>query len=241
MFFHANIEILTWESDFFNRKTAKLNFLPNAPTISLSQLDEYDIIKAKVTTGNTKLIDAMTTIGFFLIEGEIDFCLNVAGRVKNKSLELSVADEKDIEELKSIAATAFLHSRFRSPWYRLEDNIRFYSFWIEKAVKGTFDDICLLLKGVQGDIHGFVTIKKLSSKKEARIGLLATAAPYQRKGIGKQLITISRQWSEQKGVDRLRIATQISNISAIRLYSKMGAQIERTDYWLYRGRHDPIQ
>lgn len=179
-------------------------------------------------------------MGFWLVEGEVDFCLNIASRVKNHSLGIAVAVVKDIELLKSIAATAFSHSRFRTPWYRLADNARFYSIWLEKAVKGTFDDVCLLVKNVQGEIQGFVTVRKLAVEKEARIGLLATAPAHQGKGVGKQLLTAACQWCEQQGIEQLRIATQISNIVAMRLYTQMGARIESTAYWLYRGRHDPI-
>lgn len=240
MSIHANIEVLSWESDFFKRKTAKLHFAPDAPIVSLAQLTNYDLVQAKIATANTELIDAMLTMGFWLVESEIDFCLNIVSRIKNHSAELVVAAEKDIELLKTIAATAFSHSRFRPPWYQLVDNARFYSVWLEKAVKGFFDDCCLLVKNVQGDIQGFVTVRKLAVEKEARIGLLATAPAHQGKGVGKQLIIAACQWCEQQGVEQLRIATQISNIGAMRLYSQMGAQIESTAYWLYRGRHDPI-
>ncbi|WGO83736.1 dTDP-4-amino-4,6-dideoxy-D-galactose acyltransferase [Arsenophonus apicola] len=237
---HANIEILSWESDFFKRKTAKLHFAPDAPVVSLAQLADYDIVQAKIATANTKRIDGMLAMGFWLVEGEVDFCLNIASRIKNHSSELAVAAEKDIKLLKSIAATAFSHSRFRHPWYQLADNARFYSIWLEKAVKGSFDDVCLLVKNVQGEIQGFVTVRKLAVEKEARIGLLATAPAHQGKGVGKQLLTAACQWCEQQGIERLRIATQISNIVAMRLYTQMGARIESTAYWLYRGRHDPI-
>nr|WP_238334245.1 GNAT family N-acetyltransferase [Arsenophonus endosymbiont of Bemisia tabaci] len=67
------------------------------------------------------------------------------------------------------------------------------------------------------------------------MGLLATAPAHQGKEVGKQLLAAAYQWCEQEGVERLRIATQISNIFAMRLYSQMGAQIESTAYWLYRG------
>ncbi|MGP1930749.1 MAG: dTDP-4-amino-4,6-dideoxy-D-galactose acyltransferase [Arsenophonus sp. ET-YP4-MAG3] len=240
MFVHANIKKLNWESNFFKRKIAKLDFSPNAPIILLSQLVDYNIVQAKISTDNTKLIDRMMTMGFLLVEGEINFCLNITNIIKKYNLTINIAVERDIKELKNIAITAFLHSRFRAPWYRLIDNARFYSLWIEKTVKGTFDDVCLLVRGIQGDIYGFVTIKKLSIEKEARIGLLATVLAHQKKGIGKQLIITACQWCAQQGRKKLRIATQISNINAMRLYSKMGAQIKSTDYWLYRGQHDSI-
>lgn len=59
MSIHANIEILSWESDFFKRKTAKLHFTPDAPVVSLDQLADYDIVQAKIATADTELIDAV--------------------------------------------------------------------------------------------------------------------------------------------------------------------------------------
>lgn len=44
----------------------------------------------------------------------------------------------------------------------------------------------------------------------------------------------------QQGMQRLRVATQVGNIAALRLYQRQGAVIESTAYWLYRGRHDSI-
>ncbi|MFP3014194.1 MAG: dTDP-4-amino-4,6-dideoxy-D-galactose acyltransferase [Arsenophonus sp.] len=240
MYIHANIEILNWESNFFNCKTAKLHFASDAPLISLTQLSSYDIVQAKIASNNAKLIDTMATMGFLFVEGEIDFCLRIDDVVKNHGLDLVLAVKNDIEALKNIAGSAFLHSRFRSPWYRLVDNSRFYSVWVEKAVKGTFDNVCLLSKGMFGNIQGFITVRKLLAKRDARIGLMATSATNHRKEVGKQLIEAVCKWCCQQEIDKLRIATQISNIGAIRLYSQMGAQIERIDYWLYRGRHDSI-
>ncbi|MGP1923956.1 MAG: hypothetical protein ACTS73_03230 [Arsenophonus sp. NEOnobi-MAG3] len=61
------------------------------------------------------------------------------------------------------------------------DNTHFYSTWLEKAVKGIFDDLCLLINDREGNIHGFVSIRKLPIEKEARIGLLTTVLAHQRK------------------------------------------------------------
>ncbi|MFP3036526.1 MAG: dTDP-4-amino-4,6-dideoxy-D-galactose acyltransferase [Arsenophonus sp.] len=240
MFIHANIEILSWESIFFKRKIVKLDFKPNAPILSLSQLNNYDITQAKISVNNIKLINAMMFMQFSMIQGEINFSLDITSILENKNSTLTIAVEEDIEELKNIATTSFLHSRFCTPWYRSVDSARLYSFWVEKAVMGTFDNVCLLIKDIKGNIHGFVTVRKSLIVKEARIGLLATINNHQRKGIGKKLVTTACQWCSWNGVEKLRISTQINNFGAIRLYSQMGGKIEKTYYWLYRGSHDII-
>ncbi|CAA2929274.1 dTDP-fucosamine acetyltransferase [Arsenophonus endosymbiont of Bemisia tabaci Q2] len=64
MSIHANIEILSWESAFFKRKTAKLHFALDATIVSLDQLVDYDIVQAKIATADTKQIDAILAMGF---------------------------------------------------------------------------------------------------------------------------------------------------------------------------------
>ncbi len=58
------------------------------------------------------------------------------------------------------------------PRYAPDDSGRFYAQWIENAVKGTFDHVCLVFRTDGGLIQGFVSLRRLT-EHEARIGLLA--------------------------------------------------------------------
>jgi dTDP-4-amino-4,6-dideoxy-D-galactose acyltransferase len=242
---HANIEPLAWESEFFQCHSAKLIFSDLAPQLNPAELDAFTLVQAKVPTHRLDLIDSLGQLDFHLVEGEIDMSLavgikNVIG-TKNASYEADarryqqrVATPADIPLLRSVAASVFALSRFRVPWYDPQDSGRFYALWVEKAVLGTFDHQCLLVMDSLGQPAGFVTLRNLQDGS-ARIGLLAVFPAAQGKGIGLALMSAAKQWCHSLGLQRLWVATQMSNIAALRLYIRSGASIESTAYWLCRG------
>ncbi|MHA7844824.1 dTDP-4-amino-4,6-dideoxy-D-galactose acyltransferase [Serratia sp. D1N4] len=234
----ANIEPLGWESEFFHISSAKLHFDDAAPRLSDAELDAFALVQAKIPAQRLDLADALTEHGFQLVEGEVDLALVVG--TENASLSaVRTAIPDDIPVLRAAAASVFAASRFRAPWYGQQDSGRFYATWIEKAVLGTFDHQCLLVLGSDGQPEGFVSLRDIG-QQEARIGLLAIFPGAQGKGAGSRLMAAAIAWCQQRELQRLWVATQMSNIAALRLYQRHGAIIESTAYWFYRGLHDSI-
>ncbi|WP_369309101.1 dTDP-4-amino-4,6-dideoxy-D-galactose acyltransferase [Providencia rettgeri] len=242
----ASIDSLQWESNFFHRSTAKLNFSgDNRETVLAYQMDAYDIVQAKVAASETLLIDDLASMGFSFVEGEIDFALTIGTENAYLKAGLTAVDSivaaqvADVPLLQQAAASVFSNSRFRAPWYREGDSGRFYALWIEKAVLGTFDHTCLLVKDAAGRILGFVSLRHIDDAT-ARIGLLAKMPDAQGRGVGRKLMSAAFDWCVQHQKRQLNVATQISNVAALNLYSRSGAAIASTAYWLYRGQHDSI-
>lgn len=242
----ASIELLEWDSHYFGLSTARLDFTPDARLLTLPQLEQYALVQAKVPAQRLDLIDGLSALGFSLVEGEVDLSLRIGIEnayitCSNNSSEnvLIPAEQRDIPMLKEVAAKIFSLSRFRAPWYQSQDSGRFYATWVEKAVLGTFDHQCLLVNGDNGQPAGFVTLRDLGNS-EVRMGLLAVFPGNTGRGIGSKLMSVAQQWCQHHQIQRLRIATQTSNIAALRLYTRSGAFIENTAYWLYRGRNDSI-
>lgn len=238
---HATIDPLAWETEFFALNSAKLNFSATSPALAEDGLAAYALVQAKIPAHQTALADGLARLGFQLVEGEVDLVLNTGTEC---ALPLTVTPQAirsavpaDIPVLRAAAASVFTASRFRAPWYHSQDSGRFYAEWIEKAVLGTFDHQCLLALDDTGQPEGFVSLRELGDQ-EARIGLLAVFPGVAGKGIGSRLMAAAI--AECRSLQRLRVATQLGNIGALRLYQRQGAVIESTSYWLYRGRHDPI-
>lgn len=241
MYVHASIEPLAWETEFFALNSAKLNFSTIAPVLTEAELNTYALVQAKIPAHQTFWADGLAALGFQLVEGEVDLVLNIgteyASSQKAVPRAIRPAVPADIPALRAAAATVFTASRFRSPWYDVHDSGRFYAMWIEKAVLGTFDHQCLLALDESGRPEGFVSLRDIGGQ-EVRIGLLAAFPGASGKGIGARLMAAAM--AECQSLQRLRVATQIGNIAALRLYQRQGAAIESTSYWLYRGKHDPI-
>ena len=218
------LESLEWESAFFARPSAIVRLRDNAPALQDADFSAWQRVQAKIPADRADLLDALQQHGFRLVEGEVDLSVTVA---RYASPGAEIATEQDIPTLRKMAALAFAQSRFRAPWYAPDDSGRFYAQWIENAVKGTFDHVCLVFRTDGGQIQGFVSLRRLT-EHEARIGLLAG------RGMGEKLMQAALHWAEQQQVSTLRVATQMGNTAALNRYIASGASIDATASWLYR-------
>ncbi|MFV0262267.1 MAG: dTDP-4-amino-4,6-dideoxy-D-galactose acyltransferase [Kluyvera sp.] len=221
---HANIEPLTWENQFFGVNSAIVRFADDAPLLTAERLAGWSRVQAKIAAHQVAQLDALQALGFQLVEGEVDLALPVTSV---DCPQAQVAIESDIPALRALAAQAFALSRFRAPWYAPDASGRFYAQWIENAVKGTFDNQCLVFRDEHGAIRAFVSLRELSAS-DARIGLLAG------RGAGAQLMQAAIRWAYTRGLTTLRVATQAGNTAALQRYIHSGANVVSTAYWLYR-------
>ena len=221
---HGVLESLEWESTFFARPSAIVRWRENAPALQEADLSAWQRVQAKIPAERADLLDALQQQGFQLVEGEVDLSITLT---RHDASGAEIATEQDIPVLRQMAAQAFAQSRFRAPWYAPDDSGRFYAQWIENAVKGTFDHVCLIFRAANGQIQGFVSLRKLN-EREARIGLLAG------RGMGEKLMQAALHWAQLQQVETLRVATQVGNTAALKRYIASGANIDATAYWLYR-------
>lgn len=228
----GRLEYLQWESDFFSKPSAKLTLDSAAPLINRSDFAQYPLVQVKVPADQSETIDGLYHLGFRMVEGEIDFSLDLHD-AQAKPEEFQLATRHDLSRVSQLAGSAFQLSRFRAPWYQPHDSGRFYALWAEKAILGTFDTHCLTLNDDDGQLLGFVTLRAIEPKV-ARIGLLAVQPQFTGRGIGKQLIKVAESWCLAHGIGQLRVATQTGNIAALNLYRACGAVLSHSAYWLYR-------
>lgn len=221
---HGVLESLEWESAFFARPSAIVRWRENAPALQEVDFSAWQRVQAKIPADRADLLDALQQHGFQLVEGEVDLSITLT---RHDASGAEIATEQDIPVLRQMAARAFAQSRFRTPWYAPDDSGRFYAQWVENAVKGTFDHVCLIFRAANGQIQGFVSLRKLN-EREARIGLLAG------RGIGEKLMQAALHWAQLQQVETLRVATQVGNTAALKRYIASGANIDATAYWLYR-------
>ncbi|HGK7507497.1 TPA: dTDP-4-amino-4,6-dideoxy-D-galactose acyltransferase [Kluyvera cryocrescens] len=224
MLVRANIDPLTWENQFFNVNSAIVRLDDDALPLTVERLAGWSRVQVKIAAHQMAELDALQQLGFQLVEGEIDLALPVTSVARTQA---QVAVESDIPELRQLAAQAFALSRFRAPWYAPDASGRFYAQWIENAVKGTFDNQCLILRDDRQAIRAFISLRELNAH-DARIGLLAG------RGAGAELMQAAVRWAHTRGLSTLRVATQVGNTAALQRYIHSGANVVSTAYWLYR-------
>ncbi|MBA0036623.1 dTDP-4-amino-4,6-dideoxy-D-galactose acyltransferase [Pantoea sp. BIGb0393] len=225
----VNINPLTWENDFFGQNSARLTLDGDLPLAEALE-QPYALWQTKVPAERVEVIDALSQHGFQLVEGEADLAIGI--KLTERQTGVRIAREAQIPALRAAAAQAFSQSRFRAPWFDAADSGRFYAQWIENAVRGTFDNQCLVACNEQGALQGFVSMRELDG--DMRIGLLAVLPDAQGCGVGQRLLLAAADWGRVRQLAHLRVATQLSNLAAMRLYLRSGARLESTAYWFYR-------
>lgn len=214
----------------FDINSGLLSFGGEVP-VTEESLQSFDLVEAKVATQQTAEIDALTALGFRLVEGK---------RILSSASTAPAARRIFVLPARNISrfyvkppAKPSPTAAFARHWYKPGDSGRFYAQWVENGVNGAFDHQCLLALSPDGAIQGFVTLRELSDGS-ARIGLLATLPEAQGLGVGQRLTAAACDWSRARRLSRLHVATQLANLPALRLYQRCGGVIERTAYWFYR-------
>lgn len=225
----ATLKVLEWDSAFFGKKIGLL-VLGGSQKITDESLCGFDLIQAKVLGSDYVAIDILGHHGFRLAGSDADFCLLVKQTERQPGVR--IAKPSQIPVLRRLAAQLFVYSRYREPWFSVQQNQALYSQWVENAVLGSFDNLCLVVCAADGQIEGFVTLRLHSD--HGRIGLLGVLPTAQGKGRGLQLLRAAADCSRAQGCVELRIATQLSNLKAMRLYHRAGAELATIYHWFYR-------
>jgi len=231
----VSINPLAWESAFFGLTTSRLELDGELP-LDEALRQPASLWQIKVPADRFDVIDALCQRGFQLAEGEADLAMNIKHTERQPGIR--IARESQIDELRAAAAQVFVQSRFRAPWFAADASGRFYAQWIENAVRGTFDHQCLVASDASGALQGFISLRE--TEGDVRVGLLGVLPQAQGKGIGQRLLLAGADWGRVRQLEHLRVATQLSNLTAMRLYLRSGARLESTAYWFYRKGHDPI-
>jgi dTDP-4-amino-4,6-dideoxy-D-galactose acyltransferase len=206
-----NIKKLTWDSDFFGFGIAQLEEMTEK-ILDLQFVDEFAksnnirLVQALSDLKNTKFIEILENSGFHYVDTRIDFVMEL-NKKDNKNINWLQANESDIEDIKSIADSLFMQSRFYHTMFDTDKANELFKLWAEKAVKGEFDNLCLksTLNGTE-ELTGFVTIKFLN-EKDARIGLIGVSKNHLGKGIGTYLIDSAITFLKENDFEKLYIAT----------------------------------
>lgn len=235
-----NINTLEWESHFFAKK---IGTVYNNEKVTSIELQQYELLMNKVDVKNVDELDRFLKLGFILVEGELVFTqpINESYLQKRIMLDESTlnykAKEIDIPQVVALAESSYSNSRFRSPWFSVDEQKEFYGTWIRKAILGEFDDVCLVLK-TANEVQGYISLKK--HDKKLSVGLIAVSPDYRGKGIAQHLLQLSFKYALENKCESISVATQMSNVLATKLYIKSGFTLININYWLYKTRTGKI-
>lgn len=214
------INVLTWDSDFFNKKIGAIFF--ESPS-DVENTESFGLIVTK------QVLDFNIEISGFhqtFRETKVIFKKELSIKSANdfSSIRDTDANPKRKEDFLELAYISGNFSRFLLDKNFGEENFKkLYREWVVNSLNKKF---AIKIFYIEEDTQpiGFVTLQQ--SGNIGKIGLIATSTQHQGKGLGKKLLQFSENYCIENGMTTMEIPTQKENDQACHFYKKMGYSIK---------------
>jgi dTDP-4-amino-4,6-dideoxy-D-galactose acyltransferase len=233
------IDYLSWDSEFFQKKTGRIDLSKSNPEQVKSLLNEAKTRKYKLiylfTSGNIYIgNDTMIQFKGKLVDKKIVYSLIFEKVLFSNDRVSDYTSSEITEDLEKLAYLSGAYSRFfTDKHFEREDFYRLYKTWIYKSVKKDLADKVFIIRDSE-TIEGMVTLKLNNSTGE--IGLIAVSEKSQGKGYGFKLIEACKNWMSLNEIFILNVTTQMENWPACVFYEKCGFVVTKTfnvyHFWL---------
>ena len=237
-------EYLSWDSEFFDRRIARLHSLRLTA----------DLVREAEAWCDTHRIDCL----YFLADVDDPVTAELAHRHGFQPVDMRVtlsrpvesydhdvatpppdqvrpARLQDLDHLRTIAQHAYGATRFyfdrRFPRPKCAE---LYATWIEHSVRNNPEQV--LVADVDNTPVGFI-VCELGDAHVGRIALLGVASEAQGHRHGQALVERALSWFVLQHVSLVRVVTQARNVPAQRLYQGCGFRTEGVQLWHHRWFH----
>ena len=230
------VEILTWDSNFFNIKVGRIKDINAASVKFKNVLGELKILGIELSyySAPRLLNNIESTSAFYefnLVDKKTTFIKKIEKINSNNKLVSEYDSDYPEDKLINLAIQSGIYSRFNID--RKIDRIKFeelYKEWIINSVNKKLAKEVLVYKN-KGVIEGFVTLgEKLGV---ADIGIIAVDEYSRGKGIGKILMTAAENWFANNHYNHIQVVTQGDNLPACKLYEATGYKIKSVEYFYH--------
>jgi dTDP-4-amino-4,6-dideoxy-D-galactose acyltransferase len=221
----ATLNELNWDTDFFGVTSAKA--ILHKP-LTLSEWDKLktgfkcyqfiSIMNENSEPVNTQLIGKDTSA--FLADVNIQFKKKLIEQdemPKNVSIHQALVRNNQIIEMADFQFSKFTED----PELAKRGGDKVYRQWIINSF-GKIDKYYALSQDGSGDINGFSLFSY--SHNACVIELIAVSHKETKGGIGTSLFKAVEYDAHQKGVNEIKVGTQVRNIGAINFYNKVGCK-----------------
>ncbi|TJX13649.1 GNAT family N-acetyltransferase [Tissierella creatinini] len=225
--YNSNYECkpLQWDTNYFGVNAARVNL---RSIIQESEQEEiinfckaYDFVTISNHANekeNDRWIGVKTNA--FLADVNIQFIKVLEDKPISLDNNTYVANNLSRnEQIVKIARNSFQHSRFFNDPKLPEDKAKnIYLHWTESAFDQ--EDKYFAICEREGNVAGYILFS--FNDESSVIELIAVDERYQGQGVGKSLIQSMESFVKNQGIYKIKVGTQVKNISAAQFYIAMG-------------------
>lgn len=216
---------LKWDTEYFGVKSARVNLMGLVDTQDQEEIikfcEKFDFVTISNHDNrkeNNYWIGNKTNA--FLVDMNIQFIKELTVS-KNYMDEATYVVNKYVgnERVIEIANESFQYSRFfNDDQLSQKRKANIYSEWTKSA----FEQVSkyFVICEINDRIAGYILFS--FSEDSSVIELIAVDKKYQGKGVGKSLVKTMETFIMGKGINKIKVGTQVDNISAAQFYGTMG-------------------
>lgn len=202
-------------------------------------VEKIDLVIARCSTRDLATVQKMEAAGFQMMDTLIYYHFDVKKRpIPGSSSRARVRSFRadDTPQIEKIAASAFAgyyghyHADGRLDRVKCDEG---YVSWAVRSCtsKQVADEV--LVAEIDGCVVGFATLR-WNSPEEWEILLFGIAPESQGRGIGRSLLQTAAEKSYKQAVDKLIISTQLTNVSAQKMWCRAGFEPSHSYHTLHK-------
>ena len=216
---------LQWDTDYFGVSSARVNLSGIVDNRSQEEIiefcNDYDFVTISNPDNikeNNQWIGNRTNA--FLADMNIQFLKVLIDKPDYQDEKTYVVNSLSRnEQIVDIAKKSFNYSRFfNDPMLPQEQAKNIYLHWTECAF-GQENKYFVISKR-EGSVAGYILFSM--SEESSVIELIAVDEKYQGQRVGKSLIHTIESFVIDQGIQKIKVGTQVNNISAAQFYNAMG-------------------
>lgn len=237
------VTLLDWDTAFWGMRIARLN----ASSLAHDSAARVKIIceKEKVCClyfsadgSSAETLTLANNYGFKFVDVRTDLVCESISRPKATDRGIRAATQGDLPLLKEIARSSHHDTRFFKDQNfdpKLAGDL--YARWIERDFEKNTLLVCDSFDS-PGTPCGYISCEQ-TANGEGRIGLIAVEHSQRGKGLGLRLVDSSLKWFSESSISTVRVATQGTNVSALRMYERSGFVTAEVRLWFHRWFNQP--
>ena len=232
---------LEWDSEFFDLNVGYISCSRLTPNIErhikkFIRKERIGLLEYRCNCHDRESVLTSSENGYLFVDMRLTFEQTLNGReaAGRPGYSIRKGTPGDIDTLKEISRGIYKYSRYYFDTnFDRQKVVEFYQNWVEKAVRGQFDDFAYVLCH-DGKPVGFCTIKQ-TRKHAGRIGLFGISPEYKGEGLAGYLLDASlADLLKNMGISYIEVVTQGRNYAAQRLYQRSGFVTKSTELWYHK-------
>jgi ribosomal protein S18 acetylase RimI-like enzyme len=236
---HVEKRYLDWDSSIFGLRIGRviaprLDAAAARETLTWRDAERLDCVYLLIGSDDATSVRHAEDCGFRFVDIRVTFESRIDGgsaTVGGDIVDVRAATVDDMSALAAIARASHGESRFyvdgRLPRAACD---ALHEAWIRNAFGGRAKVV--LVAEHAGEPAGYLALTQ-PGDDDGQIDLLAVAASARRRGLAERLVSASRRWCFEQGLERMLVVTQGRNVPAQRLYQAAGFKTLSVELWYH--------